>query len=302
MPPNRTNTYQKQFIRLALKRLPHHVALCIATKFHGHRSVTFLNTYAKKHIITNTKLKIFNADEQQQYQHAAQDANLWHGTGRYQHGQNEDIDVLKNIITSGALRPVEDAYAIFSGGEIMQSISLTRLRVIARCYADMHGNGLGEQNRYGDALTWVSYYYGLFYARLYGLHLPTLRRYYKTWHSLTHDDNGHNTWGKKVNKDSQDVWDSFGLGSDIPGNYPIIFGLKDIKDTVQLSRVFQDYEVRVRQTISLSNVTHIEVPQSKVKEVERLLTRHSCRIPVEPIELGEYIASQRPFSDLLGYT
>jgi hypothetical protein len=191
------NDFQKQFIRLALRRLPHHVALYTARKVHSRHFIKTLDAWAKKHIIGNTKLRGFSSDEQERYMSAVSKAALWHGTGCYQYSQGKVVDVLECIVATGSIRPIEDAYAIFSGGKLMSSISLTRLRIIARCYADMHGKGYREPNRYGDALAWTSYHYGLFYARLYTVHYGKIRRYYKTWYQLTHDENGHNTWGQK---------------------------------------------------------------------------------------------------------
>ena len=51
---------------------------------------------------------------------------------------------------------------------------------MARSYADMHGLGWKEKNRYGDALTWTSYYYSLFYARLFTVNGVKVLRRWKT--------------------------------------------------------------------------------------------------------------------------
>ena len=300
MSKNSANNFQRQFVALALRRLPHHAALYAASKLHSQGAVKLLDSYAKKHIIAKAKIKSFSTEEQRRYEVAISRTSLWHGSGRFQYSNGEVVDVLNGILTSGAIRPIEDAYAIFSGGRLMSSISLTRLRAIARCYADMHGKGYREPGRYGDALTLTSYHYGLFYARLYVVHYRKIRRYYKIWHKHTHDGNGHNTWGKKSNKNAKDVWDVFGLGSDIPNNYPIIFGVKNIEDTAWLSSTFRDYEVRTENGIGLDNLTHIEVPAFRLKETEAMIKDHKLNIPVYPIELGELVASQTPFSELLG--
>ena len=295
-----TNTFQKQFVRRALKYLPHHFALYISSKMHARPFIRALDMWARRHIVGKVVLSDFTSDERQHYISTVHKTTLWHGTGRLQYSNGKVVDVLQNILATGAIRPTQDAYAIFSGGKIMHSISLTGLRIIARCYADTHGKGYREPNRYGDALTWTSYHYGLFYARLYTLHYRRVKQYYKAWHRLTHDQNGHNTWGKKSNQSAQDVWDIFGLGSDIPGNYPIIFGIKEIKDSTPLSSVFRDYEVRTEKDIDVHCITHLEVPLSDIKQTEELLAKYSVKLPVLPIELGERIASQMPFSKLLG--
>lgn len=297
----KTNNYQRLFVRLALKRLPHHLTLSVAAKVRFTWLVRKLDKRAKKRFIQKTKLSQFCEADQQCYEELTKNTTLWHGTGRYQHSIDGDIDVLESILKRGGLRPVEDAYAIFSDGKIMQSISLTPLRIIARSYADANGKGFREQNRYGDALMWTSYYYGLFYARLYTRDYSSMRKHYKTWHSLTHDENGHNTWGKKTNRLAEDVWDIFGLGSDIEDNYPIVFGIKDIDEKIDLSPTFSKHEIRTSSEIKLRQLSHIEVPKIHVSAVKALLSKHQQAIPVSSIEVGELKASRTAFSALLGY-
>jgi hypothetical protein len=260
-----------------------------------------LNTYAArtflKHPIINPQ---YTAAEIAAYIDITRSTILWHGTGRYHHAGDGLTDVLRSIMTNGGLQPAYDAYGIFAGGKAMDSISLTTLRIIARSYADMHGRGHKEPDRYGDALTWVSYYYGLFYARLYAFNSFRVRRYWKQWHSLTHDENGDNTWGKKVNKKAQDVWDAFGLGSDIAGNYPILIGVTQLQSQVTLSAVFNQCEVRTLEPILLENMSHLEVPAHKVTVTRKILADHGYNLLVFPIELGETVASRQTFGSLLG--
>lgn len=302
MSTNQRNDFQSQFIRLALKRLPHHVLLSLVSKRSSAGLTKWLNSYAEKNFLKNQITRADYPDELvKNYKDTVKHSRLWHGTGRYQYGSDESkVDVLSSIIKSGGLRPSYDAYAIFSGGTDMYSISLTKLRIIARSYADMHGKGYEEPNRYGDAFTWVSYYYGLFYAKLYTLNSIKLRRYWNQWHDLTHDENGDNTWGKKVNMNAKDVWDIFCLGSDILGNYPIVFGIEKIDNHVELSSVFAECETRTPDLLPFRYMTHIEVPEEKIDVTKRLLASHNCNIPVFPIELGEFVASKKTFSDLLG--
>jgi hypothetical protein len=298
---SKPNDYQRLFIRLALKRLPHHFALSLASRVHFIWLIATLDRYAKKRFIGKPELLQFSETDIYHYNSLTNNTTLWHGTGRYQHSANGDIDVLESILKRGSLRPVEDAYAIFSGGKIMQSISLTKLRIIARSYADTNGKGFREPNRYGNALMWASYYYGLFYAYQYTRGYFSIRKYYKTWHSHTHDERGHNTWGKKTNRDAKYVWDIFGLGSDIKGNYPVIFGIKEIDGRIELSPIFNKYEVRTSSGIRLDQLTHIEVPSVYIAEIKGLLGKHGLTIPVESIEAGEVKASRTKFSTLLGY-
>lgn len=295
------NSFQNQFVKLALRRLPHHILLAVMSKRKNSKITDKLNRYAKKTFLKNPTFTIKYTNEQiQTYEALTEATSLWHGTGRFQHGQDNVQDVLRSILSHGGLKPGYDAYAIFSGGTEMHSISLTPHRIIARSYADIHGKGHKETNRYGDALTWVSYFYGLFYAKLYTRNAITMKRFYKKWHKLTHDTNGDNTWGKKANKDAQDVWDVFGLGSDIADNYPIVIGVRQVTRQVDLSSVFKAYEVRTPVGILLADVTHIEVPSSKIDSTKECILAHGLDIAVLPIELGEHVASRKTFGELIG--
>ena len=172
---------------------------------------------------------------------------------------------------------------------------------MARSYADMHGLGWKEKNRYGDALTWTSYYYSLFYARLFTVNWVKMLRRWKTWRTLSHDENGDNTWGKKVNKQARDVWDIFCLGSDISGNYPILIGVRSLDSQLKLEKPMSHYEVRADKRIGVANISHIEVPRDKQDEMRELLLSYGIDIPVTSIELGEYVSMQKRFTELLGW-
>ena len=172
---------------------------------------------------------------------------------------------------------------------------------MARSYADMHGLGWKEKNRYDDALTWTSYYYSLFYARLFTVNGVKVLRRWKTWRTLSHDENGDNTWGKKVNKQARDVWDIFCLGSDILGNYPILIGVRSLDSQLKLEKPMSHYEVRADKRIGVANISHIEVPRDKQDEMRELLLSYGIDIPVTSIELGEYVSTQKRFTELLGW-
>ena len=173
--------------------------------------------------------------------------------------------------------------------------------MVARSYADMHGVGWKEKNRHGDALTWTAYYYSLFYARLFTVNGIKMLRRWKTWRSLSHDEYGDNTWGKKVNKQARDVWDIFCLGSDISGNYPILIGIKSLDSQLKLEKPMRYYEVRADKRIDIANISHIEVPRDKQDEMRELLLSYGIDIPVTSIELGECASAQKRFTELLGW-
>ena len=262
-----------------------------------------LDTIAKRRIINVNDSLSFDNSEIREYQKITKDTQLWHGTGRWQYGKDSIVDVMKGFCDIAGLKPSRDVYAVFGGSDqhIVHSISLCRSRMVARSYADMHGLGWKEKNRYGDALTWTSYYYSLFYARLFTVNGVKMLRRWKTWRTLSHDENGDNTWGKKVNKQARDVWDVFCLGSDISGNYPILIGVRSLDSQLKLEKPMSHYEVRADKRIGVANISHIEVPRDKQDEMRELLLSYGIDIPVTSIELGECASAQKRFTELLGW-
>ena len=262
-----------------------------------------LDRTAHKRIIKTKTLCQFSSSEMSEYQKLTKSTQFWHGTGRWQHGEHGTVDVLKSFCDTGGLKPARDVYAVFGGSDqhIIHSISLCRSRMVARSYADMHGVGWKEKNRHGDALTWTSYYYSLFYARLFTVNGVKVLRRWKTWRALSHDENGDNTWGKKVNKQARDVWDIFCLGSDISGNYPILVGVRSLDSQLKLEKPMSHYEVRANKRIGVANISHIEVPRDKQDEMRELLLSCGIDIPVTSIELGECVSMQKRFTELLGW-
>ena len=277
------NNYQKLFVRRSLRYLPHHILMLIIYKSKLFRFEKVLDAIAKRKIINVNDLLSFDNSDIKEYQKLTKDTQLWHGTGRWQHGK--------------------DVYAVFGGSDrhIVHSVSLCRSRMVARSYADMHGLGWKEKKRYGDALTWTSYYYSLFYARLFTVNGVKMLRRWKTWRTLSHDENGDNTWGKKVNKQARDVWDIFCLGSDISGNYPILIGVRRLDSQLKLEKPMSHYEVRADKRIGVANISHIEVPRDKQDEMRELLLSCGIDIPVTSIELGECVSMQKRFTELLGW-
>lgn len=285
----------------ALIYLPHHFLLSIFVKLKFKLGIKLLNVFAKRYILKNPKTRTFTNIELDNYLKTIKNSKFWHGTGKYHYSGGATINVLLNIIKDKGLTPTKDVYGVFLNGKITNTISLSKSRIIARSYADINGKGKFEVNRYGDALTWVSYYYGLFYARLYIFDLYKIIKYYKIWHQLSHNKDGHNEWGKKTNKSAKDVWDIFYLGTDINDNYPVLFGIRKLDSCLAIDKKYQKYEVRSSKLIKFSDFSHIEVPLNKVNEVNILLKSYSINIPVYSIELGEYASSKQTFSNLLNY-
>lgn len=291
--------YQRLFWRLVARHLPHHSALAVAERLDAQKLITILSNRCDK-VLKKSVVKLYTASHVAAYQRAANTAQLWHGTGRLQYVQQEVKDIFATIVKSDALTPARDVYAILIGGEEMDSLSTTRLRIIARSYADMHGKGEKEENRYGSSFWWVTYYYSLFYGLAFTKYSPLLLRHFSRWNKLSRNEAGERTWGKKVNTKTHAVWEAFGMGSDIPDNYPILFGIKQFQRIVSQPKGIREVEIRLLDPVHLSDVSHIEVPEDNIQEVQALLTQNGFSVPVFPLELGEYVASTQPFKTLLG--
>lgn len=291
--------YQWLFWRSVARHLPHHSVLAISEQLSAQRLMDVMSARRDK-VLSQSVVKPYPAPQVEAYKHIANTAKLWHGTGRLQYVGSDIKDIFADIVKNDALTPARDVYAVLVGGEEMVSLSTTPLRIIARSYADMHGQGEREKNRYGTSFWWVAYYYSLFYGLTFTKYSPHLLRNFSKWNKLSRNKDGEITWGKKVNKKAHSVWEVFGMGSDIPGNYPILFGIKHFQRIATPPKGIREVEVRLIDPVHLSDLSHIEVPEGKVQEVEALLKQNGSSVPVFPIEIGEYIASKQSFASLLG--
>ena len=291
--------YQWLFWRLLARHLPHHSALALGEQLNAQQLITILSKRRDK-VLSKSVVRIYDAPQVETYQRVANTAKLWHGTGRLQYAESKVKDIFATIVKNDALTPVRDVYAVLVGGEEMVSLSTTRLRILARSYADMHGKGEKEENRYSSSFWWVTYYYSLFYGLTFTKYSPHLLRNLSKWNKLSKNEAGEITWGKKVNKKAHSVWEVFGMGSDIPDNYPILFGIKQFQRIATPPKGIREVEIRLIDPVHLSDLSHIEVPEDRVRDVETFLKQNGTSVPVFPIELGEYVASKQPFKTLLG--
>lgn len=293
MKRNSKKNYANEFIKYALATLPHRLLVQIP----GSKFQTALKTVA---LGTSFEVKSFSDDDLRNYKKSFEKVRLWHGTGRYQYSEEGSaVDVLEQIIANEGLEPRRDVYSILLGMGAVKTTSTTKLRIIARCYADTHGRGQKESSRFGDSLWWAAYYYGLFYARVYARHSRMLQKNWKRWRQAATLDGKTIKWGRKVNRSAKTVWDTFGLGSDIENNYPIILGIASHPTPIEATSLANSIEVRFDKKLDFKNISHVEVPESKVDEVRTLIEKAGYRTSVFPIELGEYTASMHTFKELL---
>jgi hypothetical protein len=217
-------------------------------------------------------------------------ALYWHGTGRYQYRGETTIDVLQSIADKGQILPNYDTFDITRP---MDSVSLARARIYGRAYADMHGRGANEQERYGNSLFWACAFLGsvaveacketkVWSPKGYGLMISHLR------------ETSAVDWYKKITRALEpSVIYAYGNGSDIDNNYPMLFGVKAI-ETTEVSQTVSLHEVRSEQPLDISSdITHVEVPRDKIDETKRVLGG----VAIRAIEDGERIAAQYTFSE-----
>lgn len=287
---------RRNFALYAIRHMPNHFLLEFSHYLRLKMIVRSINGQKKKKLGRDFKSK-YSAKEVLEYKEAAKKTVLWHGSGRFQYDDAGRVkDVLAGILEAESLSPVRDIHDFFVGD--MDSISTTPFRMVARSYADTHLSDSIEADRYGSSFFWVTYFYGRFYAEMFARQGITFVRKYPEWRRKA-SKNGSITWGQKVNADAKELWDVFNLGSDISGNYPIIFGIAKYNNKLRLSKVASKTEVRLADPVKLSDLSHVEVPREKVAETKVILEKFDNHLKVFPIELGEYAASQYDFSHLL---
>lgn len=216
---------------------------------------------------------------------------LWHGTGRYQYRDGEYIDVLKKISNAQALLPKYDAFDL---DRPMCSVSLARSRMYARAYADMHGNGSQERERYGNSLFWACTFMGdIAIEAALESRSWSPRGYRKMMNHLANADTVN--WYKKMTSmDNPTVLSVYRQGSDIAGNYPILFGVDSAHVRASsVSRAVDIHEVRSEEPIAISSMTHIEVPRSRLDTTAQVIGH---LLPVVSLEDSENIAARYSFS------
>lgn len=232
-------------------------------------------------------------------------AAYWHGTGRKQYRNGEAVDILDRIIDQAGLVPQRDPFNTRTG--VTYTVSLSDRRMYSAGYARMHlseGQSLSYEYMSGD-------FWGIFLRNTIreAMGKTTLEGVKKLgtilWSNfkegvsptylLSIGKNARN-WTAKVTrkKYKQRLAKAFTVHSDIPGNYPILIGVKTDSFTHAPAAGFISlYEVRSNTPIPFSSFTHIEVPKAHIQETTQMLTQKGITtVPVIPMELGEIHSSQ----------
>lgn len=238
-----------------------------------------------------------SATDQESIKEVFKSTKYWHGTGKYQYKNGKRVDVLDFIVTHGALIPQYDNLDITGP---MVSVSLAKSRMYARAYADMHGKGSMEVNRHGSSTFWVWIFAGDIYGELIK-EMKLWKRKNRIASRKHFSEGGAHIWPSKVSATDMPVPEIFNHGSDIPGNYPILFGIKNGSfEPALTSRSIAIHEARSKQRILLnSHVTHIEVPRVRINEVSTLLQQKNLKVRVLAIEDCEQYVSGLSLSRLI---
>jgi hypothetical protein len=233
-------------------------------------------------VSSETMKKIEVASEQTEY---------WHGTGRFQYRDGKVVDVLRSMINQGGLLPHRDDIDLVGA---MDSVSLARSRTYARAYADMHENG-EKGERHGSALLWSAAFIGPLALKM--VHEGKVWRKENRLKMREHFANSNSAqWYRKVRQEPTGTLGIFAYGSDIQDNYPILFGVKEgVVTPAKTSDSVAVHEVRSTEPISFADMTHIEVPESRVLETQAMISEAGFEVPVMAIEDFEAYSARQSF-------
>jgi hypothetical protein len=241
-------------------------------------------------------------------------AGYWHGTGHYHYhhagdSRYEGVDakrvtnVFESILKEGALTKHQDLW-VRVDGQFRETVSVAPSRMHARLYAHIHlREGVWLEYVFGGTKFWTGFFIFLAAMEI----LPQLGKEERAFirqtafsrYFLKHA----RTWASAIcNLDKYAIlpfWRAYDLRSDIAGNHAILFGIKrSAIPNEGILPFMKGVEVRVDTTVSLGDMTHIEVPLAHVPEIRRLLAINNSSLPVIPLEFGELYCSQFPLTKL----
>ena len=229
----------------------------------------------------------FSESELREYENSIRNINFWHGTGGFEYDYNgKTTPIFESILKNGLKVHQDDYLVIYSKKLSMKSISLVHKRIIARCYADNHHFKNPKTFRFGNSIFWIVRHYAKMYILAYTIFAPRSLINILNWRKKN-KINSSKSWSGKVNKSCQNTWESFEKYSDIKGNFPVILGIKKLRKTAKLPKIFNETEVRSLEDIPFKDIDHIEVPFKKYNELSNEIRKYNQKVKIFPIELGE---------------
>ncbi len=229
----------------------------------------------------------FSESELREYENSIRNVFFWHGTGGFEYDYSGTIaPIFESILKNGLKVRQDDYLVIYSKKLSMKSISLVDKRIIARCYADNHNFKNPKTFRFGNSIFWIVRHYAKMYILAYTIFAPRSLVNILNWRKKN-KINSSKSWSGKVNKSCQNTWESFEKYSDIKGNFPVIIGVKKLRKTVKLPKIFSETEVRSLEDITFKDIIHIEIPLEKYNELSSEIRKYNQKVKIFPIELGE---------------
>ena len=232
--------------------------------------------------------------------------DYWHGTGRKQNKDAQIVDVVDNVITSGGILPALDPFDITVGKQ--HTTSLAAQRMYAQVYSLMN---LPEEEelafQYMPRKYWVNEY--LLKSIPAGIKdIPQMAKRqlqqawekkkpitpFSMWRFAKRTKQSATNWFGKVRVTTPEERMKIStIKSDIPGNYPVLFGIKrEAVNPIPVGNAIGKFETRTGELIPFAGFTHMEVPIRHVAKTQALLDQRNVSISILPMELGEVYASQ----------
>lgn len=220
----------------------------------------------------------------------------WHGTGRYQYLPPDYygvIDILASIGIQGGLVPHYDPLDYVTGP--MYSVSTSPSRLYASLYAQPHyEKGKKIRHPVMTAAGWMFYL-----KEMVKKDKRLLDKNFRMKNGLRGEPAAY-FHKKYTHAHVRDRELFLGGVSDIPGNYPMIIGIKEgAFPEVEIADTLSGVESRSHQPILVDAFTHIEVPFEYVEEVYGELQVYDLKIPVFPIKWGDEYSKSIPLKRVL---
>ncbi|MFC1810560.1 hypothetical protein ACFLZH_03605 [Patescibacteria group bacterium] len=248
--------------------------------------------------------------------HVLEKTEFFHGTGRKSYKLDGDSETQDNLITlvNEGLAPREDIFndSLFEG-EVDSTVSLTRQRMYARCYACMNlPEETDLQYEYGSRKFWITYFFrkmilfGLKDEKLLG---RTIKNWIKTRDEQAKFIEKSKLWARTIrNDDKYSKKPRIGAlqllksgKSTIPDNHPLIIGIRKGKvDPLENPNpTFAKYEERTSQAIPPKHWSYLGVPLANIEEFNVALEELGLNLDVLPMELVELCMADMDFEKLI---
>lgn len=204
----------------------------------------------------------------------------WHGTGRYKYESGEVVDILKGILSEGALSPYSDASD--KKRPDAYSVSFAHSRAYARLYASLFFPKEQRNVReFWNRLRWCFRYL-----------LPSVWVAWKELIPLPFTVGYKSKVASFIAKFSHKKQSLLHLllwgGTDIASNYPLLIGIERGAYAITRGSQFVDlYEDRALEPISIKKFTHLEVSKCRVSEIQEMFRAAGYEVPVISLEEGD---------------